>query len=221
MADYATLAEAKAYGYQSTAADDAILTAILPRASRLFDRYVGVKPSYFDKYDGVAAASARKFWGDGTDYLQLDPYSSAQAITLAMPTGYTAPPYLESRNLPMTDDGQGFFLIRTYSNNESRFPFIKDANWDENAGALFAANITTVGWPEGVKVTITAKWGWDAIPVDVTEAVLEMAIATWRGKDQAFARVVNLDTNISVVEAMPARARLIADRYKQGRGMFA
>lgn len=219
--NYATLAEAKAYGYQSTTDDDALITAILPRASRLIDRYVGVKPGYFDLGDAGQTASARKFWGSGIDYLQIDPYLSTPAISVAMPTGYTAPPYLESRNLPMTDDGQGFFLIRTYSDNESRFEFVKDAAWDEDAGALFAANITTVGWPEGVKVTVTAKWGWDAIPDDIKEATLETIIAIWRGRDQAFARVVNLETNLAVTQAIPERARLIADRYRQARGMFA
>jgi len=219
--EYATLAELKAYAYQSVAADDALLTVILTRASRMFDRYCGVKPGYFVAYDGSAAASARKFWGDGTDYLRTDAYSSAQAITVAMPTGYTVPPYIESRTeAHQSDDGQGFFLIRTYSNNESRYGFVKDSNIDEFAGALFASNINYVGWPIGVKVTVTAKWGFDALLEDVKEAVLETAVAIWRGRDQAFSRVVNLETNIQVVDAMPQRAKLIADRYRAANGVF-
>src|SRR5262249_12108993 len=212
--EYATLAELKAYGYQSTSADDALLTTILTRASRFFDRAVGVKAGYFIAYNGTDPATARKFWGDGTDYLKTDPYISTLAITVAMPTGYTIPPYIESRTMAhQTDDGQGFFLIRTYSNNESRYGFVKDSNIDEYAGALFAANINYIGWPIGVKVTVTAKWGFDALLEDVKEAVLETAIAIWRGRDQAFSRVVNLETNIAVVDAMPMRAKLIADRY--------
>lgn len=219
--DYATIEDARLYGYQSTDDDDEILEAAITRASRLFDRYCGFKAGYFAKGSASQVASARKFWGDGTDYLEIDPYLSSPAIAVAMPTSYTVPPYLETRNLPRTDDGQGFFLRRTYSDNESSFQFIKDAAWDENAGALFAANINTVGWPEGVKVTVTAKWGFDAVLEDVKEAVLETAIAIWRGRDQAFSRVVNLESNLQVVDAMPARAKLIADRYRMARGMFA
>lgn len=218
---YATLTEARAYGYQSTTEDDVILTAILPRASRLFDRYCGVKAGYFDLGNPLQVASARKFWGDGTDYIQIDPYLSTPAIVVTMPTGYTVPPFIESRSESLqVDDGQGFFLIRTYNNDDARFQFVKDGWNDENRGALFAGNFNTVGWFPGVKVTVTAKWGWDLIQEDVKEATLEIAIATWRGRDQAFSRVVNLETNLAVVDAMPARAKLIADRYRQSRGMF-
>lgn len=219
--DYATIGDLMDYGYQVTDDDEPVLASILTRASRLFDRYCGVKAGYFGKGDLGQTASARKFWGDGTDYLQIDPYLSSPAITVAMPAGYTVPPYIESRSEGyQSDDGQGFFLIRTYSNNESRYGFVKDGSADENAGALFAANVNYVGWPIGVKVTVTAKWGFDALLEDVKEAVLETAIAIFRNKDQAFARVVNLESNQLVTDVMPMRAKLIADRYRQSRGMF-
>jgi len=219
--DYATLDDARLYGYQSSDDDDELLEPIITRASRMFDRYCGVKAGHFAKGLTTQVASARKFWGDGTDYLKLDPYLSGQTLVVAMPTGYTVPPYIESKDEGhQADNGQGFYLIRTYSNNESRYGFVKDSNIDEYAGALFAANINYIGWPIGVKVTVTAKWGFDAVLEDIKEAVLETAIAIWRGRDQAFSRVVNLETNIQVVDAMPARAKVIADRYRASNGVM-
>lgn len=221
MADYGTLAELKRYTYMVKDTDDAVLQEILTRASRLFDRYTGYKPNHFAKGEASQTVSARKFWGNGTDYLLIDPYLATPAITVAMPTGFDVPTYLESRNLPNTDDGQGFFLIRTYGDSESRLEALTAGNWFD--GARFALDLTSpdIGWPQGIKVTITAKWGWDAVPEDVKEAVFETAVGIFRQKDQAFARVVNLESNIVVNDVMPPRARLIADRYRLGRGMFA
>ncbi len=53
--DYATIEQARLYGYQSSETDDPILGDILTRASRLFDQYCGLPFGYFDKYDGSAA----------------------------------------------------------------------------------------------------------------------------------------------------------------------
>jgi hypothetical protein len=221
MPVYATIDEAREYGYQSTDDDEDVLASILTRASRLFDRYCGVKAGYFGKGDPNQTASARRYWGNGTDYLQIDPYLSSPTIIVTMPDGWDVPPFIESRDQGFqSDDGQGFQLIRTYADN-SRYGFISGGFVDDYAGALFAANVNYVGWPNGVRVTVEAKWGWDAVLDDVREAVLETTIAIWRGKDQAFARVVNLGESQQVFSAMPDRAKLIADRYRMARGMFA
>lgn len=219
MADYGTLAELKRYAYMSKDTDDDVLSACLTRASRTFDRYTGHKPDYFAAGSSGQTASAREFWGDGTDYLQIDPYLATPALVVAMPSAYDVPPYLESRSLPQTDDGQGFYLIRTYGDDHSRFAALRDGRFDS-----FAIDLNyngPVGWPNGICVTITGKWGWPAVPEDVKEAVLETAVAIFRGKDQAFARVVNLETSTTISDALPPRAKLIADRYRMGRGMFA
>lgn len=227
MGDYATLEQARAYGYQSTDDDDAVLAAIITRASRLFDSYVGVADGYFDAYDGTSDASARKFWGDGTNYLRVDPYASAYTPTLAMPTGFDDPTFLESnphQSNRLTQSAGEFFLVRTYGSDESRYEGLRTLGND--LGIFFPLDVQNtsglnIGWPDGIKVTMTAKWGWDAIPADVTEAVLELTIAIWRGRDAAFARVVNLGDTQQIFSALPERARLIADGYRNGKAMFA
>lgn len=223
--NYATIEQARAYGYQSTEKDDPLLADILPRASRLFDQYCGLPPGYFDAYDGAAVASARKFWGNGTNFLKVDPYLSTHTPTVAMPTGWNTPTFLEvnpfAHAQQATANGE-FFLVRTYGDSESRWEGLRTMHND--LGASFNLDLssdTEYGWPDGIKVTVTAKWGWDAIPADVTEAVAELTVAIWRGRDQAFARVVNLDTNQQIAGALPERTRLIADKYRIGKAMFA
>jgi len=220
MADYATTAEARAYAYQSVTADDTVLGLIVTRASRLFDTYCGLPPNYFAAGSAGQTASARKFWGAGTDYLKLDPHLSAPAPTISMPTGFTAPGYLQSnpyQNARMQQIGE-FFLVRTYGDNESRYASLHDRrDWFH---AEFAHDIDYVGWPDGIRVTVTAKWGWDAVPDDVKEAVLETTVAIFRNKDQGFARVVNLENNQIFNDVMPPKAKLIADRYRLGKAMF-
>lgn len=227
MGDYATLEQARAYGYQSTDDDDAVLAAILTRASRLFDSYVGVADGYFDAYDGTSEASARKFWGDGANYLQVDPYASTYTPTVAMPTGFDAPTFLESnpyQSERLAQSAGEFFLVRTYGNDESRFEGLRTMG--SELGVFFPLDVLNnsglfVGWPDGIKATVTAKWGWDSIPADVTEAVLEITMAIWRGKDSAFARVVGLPESQTIFGALPDRARLIADGYRVGKAVFA
>ena len=225
MGDYATIEQARAYGYQSTEADDAILGDILPRASRVFDQACGLPPGYFDAYDGVAEAAARKFWGSGTNYLPVSPYLSTYTPTVALPTGWDTPTFVESNPFAhpqqATSNGE-FFLVRTYGDDESRFEGLHSVGND--LGSNFALDLSSglqFGWPEGIKITVTAKWGWDAIPADVTEAVLEITMAIWRGRDGAFAKVVNLGDSQTIFGALPDRARLIADKYRMGRMVFA
>lgn len=223
--NYATIEQARAYGYQSTEKDDPLLADILPRASRLFDQYCGLPPGYFDAYDGAAVASARKFWGNGTNFLKVDPYLSTLTPTVAMPTGWNTPTFLEvnpfAHAQQATANGE-FFLARTYLDDERRFDGLNPVNSSIGLTLPYDWSLNPViGWPDGIKVTVTAKWGWDAIPADVTEAVAELTVAIWRGRDQAFARVVNLEASQQIAGALPERTRLIADKYRIGKAMFA
>ncbi len=222
--DYATLEDARSYGYQSTQDDDAILTPIITRASRLFDKACNLPAGYFDKY-GSGSATARRFTGNGTNYLQVGPYLSTLTPTVALPTGWDTPTFLESNPFAhsqlATNNGE-YFLLRTSGDDESRFEGLPTL--DSDLGSNFALDLSSDlsrGWPDGIKVTVTAKWGWDAVPDDVAEAVLETAIAIWRGRDAAFARVVALGESQQIFGALPDRARMIADKYRMGRMVFA
>lgn len=197
MASYATTAEFREYGYQATTAalSDAILSKILERASRVFDIACEVEENHFVAAGG---STARVFYGEGTDYLEIDDYTGN--LTVTMPSGYTVPDYV-------VKDG---FLLRTYSDNGSLSSSLR--GW--------AGEFVSPGWPAGVPVTITATWGYSAIPADVVEATLEIAIAIWRGKDESYAKAIALpDGSLSLRDALPPRAKFIADKYAGKKGL--
>jgi hypothetical protein len=178
----------------------------------MFDRAARRPDNYFA--EAATAVSARKFWGDGTNHLRTDPYVAGSITTVAMPTGYTVPGYVQET----TPDGQAY-LVAVYGDDEARFSGVEAESIDLYNVVFW--NATDIGWPDGVKVTITARWGWAAVPADVTQAVTEFVIATLRGKDQAFAKVVNLENNQVITSAMPERTKMVADAYRNNKMVFA
>jgi hypothetical protein len=218
---YVTLAQARAYTYQSQTADEPLLRQLIERASRIFDAACSLPDNYFIAGNPAQTASERYFWGDGTDFLSIDPHLSSYDPTAVMPTGFQTlgytyvNPYQRAR----TYNGQEFQLVRTYGDSGSRVRALQERR--DYFFAEFSNQIDYTGWPDGIRVGVTAKWGWDATPADVQEAVLEMIALMFRSRDQAFARAVAIDGNVVINSAMTPRAQMIADGYARGRAMFA
>lgn len=222
MANYVTETDIQTHGFQLGSRDTARVASLCELFSRLFDRAAGVAPNYFTPVATDATATARVFWGDGTDLLKLWPYQSNSITTVTMPTGWTVPEYVELSAQPDRSNGFDFGLLRTYGDNDSRFNFVASG---QNDGAVFALDFSgdlRVGWPDGIKVTVTAKWGFDAVPADVKLAVIESVIQGMRGMDQAYMRVTNLDTNtVTNAGALTPRAQMVAEQYRAMRASFA
>lgn len=145
----------------------------------------------FTESGADVVATARTFYGDGTNYLKLDPYvEGSLSATITLPTGLTAPTFVER-------DG---YLVQTASATD---------------GSLiqFAPSIFSGGWSRGVPVTATALWGYDGTPADVKQAVIELTINLWRETDPASSKLVNLDGGI-LRESLPPRVKEIARRYR-------
>jgi hypothetical protein len=217
VADYAKIEEVQAYGFQLKDEDLGTLQPIISRASRIFDRACELPDDHFAAT--TANAAARTFYGDGTNYLRLDPYHSTPAPAVTAPTGFTVPTFIEKR-----EPGSNFFaLIRTYGDDGFLFDgIINQSIWE---GPLFASDLLlgrgAVGWIQGLPFSVTAKWGWASVPDDVIEATIEITLAIFRGKDTAFQRVISLDTNAVVNAALPDRAKMIAEKYMRRRFVFA
>jgi hypothetical protein len=197
MADYATLADVKQYAYQWQASDEPVLQALATRASRLFDRLAEVADDHFAART-PGAATARVFYGDGTDYLRLDPRDPSDPVAAAdvsMPAGYTVPSFYES----------GDYLVRAYG-----------------AGALYGAGAvhhhggTGEGWPDGVPVTVTAKWGYASVPADVTHAAARLAVHLWRTSDPA--RMATVAPELPAA-TYPQEVLDVALKYRQRSGL--
>lgn len=63
---------------------------------------------------------------------------------------------------------------------------------------------------------VTGSWGYAAVPEQLREATLQVAVHFWRGRDKALGGVIN---NLKQDEAFPERnwpqtARTILDKYK-------
>lgn len=219
--DYVTMDQVRAYVYQSQDADEDLLMRIMTRAARIFDAACGLPDEYFTRGDSGQTASIRYFWGDGTDYLKIDPYLSATAPTVTMPTGFAVlnwvavNPYERAR---LNTPGE-FFLSRRYGDDYSTLAALAERR--DYFFAEFSNQVDYVGWPAGIRVGVTAKWGWDSTPAEVQEAVLETIANIWRSKDQGFARAVAIDGVAVINQPLPPRAQMIADGYRQATRLFA
>src|SRR5687768_13780931 len=137
---------------------DGELDDLIEKASRYFDLVCGVAPGYFEAAGATATATARTFYGNGTNFLRLDRYVPGSLnATLTYPEGYTALDYAER-------DG---YLVIT-----------------DSTGILSSRSLTFCnGWYCGVPIVVTAKWGFQATPADVKLAVIELAANLWSELD--------------------------------------
>lgn len=75
-------------------------------------------------------------------------------------------------------------------------------------------------WIPEQTVEITARWGWDETPEEIVQATLELAIAIWRGRDSAYARVVaDVNGGNTVFAALPDRAKFICEKWRRRRSL--
>lgn len=158
MSEYVTEAELLAVLPDATAADTAALEAIRTRASAVVDRYAG------RRFESASVTpSARTFYGSGTHLLPIDWHEDALVTVATLPTGYTAPTFIERRN----QDTESCYLSTT-----------------DAVGSLYTGMNTNFGtyatWPAGVAVSVTAAWGYAAVPEDIQQATLELCQAMWR-----------------------------------------
>lgn len=193
MGQYATAVQFRAFAFQSVAADDAKYDALLLRASRLFDRACETEDDHFAV---AGAASARTFYGDGSTYLRLDPYVAGSLTTVTMPTGYEVPDRVE-----LGRDGS-FYLVRTFNED----------------GTLYTDRsiLSRPGWLVGVPVTVTARWGYAAIPDDVVHVVIQKAIHLWRTNDPAQQKTADVDEQS---KQEPEDWERVAEKYRERRAL--
>lgn len=183
MDAYATIDEIKPYVWQYDDKDLELLDPLSKRASRLFEIMCYVPTGYF--FPGSGNLEARTFYGTGSVYLLLPPYYGA--LTVTMPSAYTVPDYAEIEGALRTKSSDGVLFEPTAYNRTY--------------------------WPNGVAITVTTRWGFQAVPEDVKEAVIELTVAMFRSKDQAFMKAINLESNTLIAKMVPERTKLVADFY--------
>lgn len=189
---YVSINEVRASAQGMTAsaapsADNDLVLKLIERASRTFDREVGVPDGYFNP-PLYPHATARTFYGDGTNILKLDPYvAGSLEETITVPENYTAPDYI----------AQNGYLIRS-----------SDTGIPNSIGRY-----DNYGWMARIPVTVTAQWGYEYTPADVKSAVIELAINLWREVDPATAKLSGMDGSIRR-ETIPPRVSEIVKFYR-------
>lgn len=117
----------------------------------------------FTEHGADVVASSRVCRGNGTNYIQLDPYVPS-SLTITYPEGYTLPTY---------DERDGYLIFTS-----------------GNFGPPF---IDSVGWYQGIAITASAIWGFDGVPSDVKAMIIEFVINLWRETDPAAVKLINLE----------------------------
>lgn len=190
---YVTTDEVREVAEQLTenAVPNGVLQSLILRASRMFDLTCGVAPEYFEaREDGIATALT--LYGSGGNFLKLPPYVAGSLDpTVTFPSGYTTLEFVERNG----------YLVRA-----------------EN-GIFANGLISPVPWYYGVPITVTAKWGYEATPEDVKQAVIELVINLWRETDPAHAQLRSIEGG-PIREKVPPRVGDVARRYRAQSAEF-
>lgn len=140
-----------------------------------------------------AAASTKVVTGTGSSWLYL-PAHQFGTITSLVPEGTT------SEITGYTEEPDGHLYI--------------------GSSGVWSWSDTTNGWPANRRYTVTAKWGYGAVPEALKEVAVELAVNLWREKDKGmFSDVIGVEAAGSVVvgyqRAFTNRQLAILNRYRR------
>jgi hypothetical protein len=186
VADYCTSEQIAGFGHEFAALSASSPTNVdllVTAASRLFDNLTGVEIDFYAPAPDPAAYTVRNYYGNGTGYLPLDPYTElnpVEAVVVDPDHAYDIPDYIEK-------DGMLIHYATYVGKN--------------------------VGWNDGVRVAVSANWGFVETPADVQIACVHLAYHLWRTADPAFSQIVNLDNSVAV-RTVPEVAQQVVNAYK-------
>jgi hypothetical protein len=207
MADYITTDELDMFLLGAASADFTKKDFAVTAASRMFDRLADVEDDYFS-VAGVSASN-KIVQGNGLTILHLPPfvgslgtviYEDGTADEVTVDTdlytlkGTIPNQYLETYQRRYYDAFGYLDWIREWS---------PDGHWYNRSV-----------WRENRNYTISARWGFTAIPQDVKTSVIQLAISLMSDLDTAKAE--RLESKTDVKDHVPAMsmAALTANKYR-------
>lgn len=204
MSDYATTDEIRAFAQQPDSLgggpDDTSWALLATSASRLFDNLAEVDDSFFAGQGDTPAFTNQDFIGDGTAYLKLAPYTALNTVTpVLINDGTTAAPNFTATNVPDYIEKTGMLVVLDKTNQNFRL-VLPDANRFQ-------------GWPDGVQIRVSAKWGFSAVPSDIKLAVIQIALYMFRGMDPATTVITNTEKAVNQAN-LPTFVTETAKQYK-------
>lgn len=119
------------------------------------------------------------------------------------PDGYTVPDYIEQDGVLVVVRGEALLKGSYYA---------RAGLWGHALAYPYAG-----GWVAGVPYTITANFGYSAVPDDIKEACLEIAVRIWRGRDAGFSDVVGVEGGgaVGYNGQLPAMVKMVLDKRLQ------
>lgn len=72
----------------------------------------------------------------------------------------------------------------------------------------------------GVRIVVSARWGFEAVPDDIKQACIEQGLAMWRKKDRMFADISGVSSAVLTAEMSPTFAA-VTKRYRGLYGQIA
>lgn len=196
MADYGTRALLLKYLPQVN--DNDLLDQLLTRSSRMVDRVCQLPDDFFAPAGG--SATAKVFVGTGIQQLSLMPFVAGSLAATGAVTVENESGTVEYR----LRDGR--YLLRHTDDALWQWGEPDDHDWQRRNGRRKPV------WPDGKRVTVTARWGWSATPDDIVNATLEIAGTIYRQNPE---RQLSLDTGDEQVReaAISVRARELRRIY--------
>lgn len=157
---YATASQLREVLPDAASTDDTALGNILDRATAQIEAYCSGT-----SFAVAGAASDRVYYGDNTYLLAIDYTEDALTTSdLSMPSGFTVPSFVVRRDTVL-----GTVHLNTVSPDGIRY--------DEFTGGY---GFSGLYWPKNVPITINAAWGYTAVPSDIVDACLKLAMIEWR-----------------------------------------
>lgn len=151
----------------------------------------------------ATAVGTRAVYGDGTDYLLL-PVNAVAGTVTAVTTlaGYTVPSYVEQSGYLVVTDSAGIIApSRSLYGLTGLYPY--------------------GGWLRGVPYTVSATYGYGAVPEDIARLCAEIAVIYWRFRDSGGSEVVGAEggATINVRAALSPLQKAVLHAHKATSGI--
>ncbi|HKS27081.1 MAG TPA: hypothetical protein VJS44_04650 [Pyrinomonadaceae bacterium] len=207
MPAYCTASDITSQAFESLGdVEPEVLGKVAEAASRIFDRAAQVPSEYFKPAEDASPAVEKIFYGEGADLLRLPPYVAGSLTEVSLPDGYVPVEYVE------VEGG----LMFAYAPVSTSLSLLDPTNWPARSEWQ---NRRYAGWPAGVAIYVTARWGFAATPADVWQATVQIALQLARTSDPATVKASDIDNRVTR-EPLPPTAREVADYWKARALLF-
>lgn len=189
---YVTVAELRDWVGIGDSADDSLLSQACDTASAWIDEYCG------ETFAVPSAATARLFYCDSWNYVRTDTIANTTGLVVATDDN---------------DDGTAetsWTITTDYLLLDPNGRTVGEASGPYRAIRAVGSKSFPCSSNGRPLVSVTARWGWPAVPAPVKQAAYVLAAEQWKQKDAPFGVAAFGDFGALRVRANPVVAQLLA-----------